>query len=69
MTKEDLQELYKSCRDFKDYVHKYCRKHKLMLSEDDEDCDLDTALEHEIIKGIGLMYAVKRQKHSEGGLI
>ena len=60
MTREDLQDAYKTNKDFREYVDKYCAKHRLTD---------DKALEHNIIKAIALMYETKAQKRTEGGRI
>lgn len=52
-----MEELYKTNKDFSEYVDKYCAKHKVTKEE---------AFSHLIIRAIANMYDFKRQKHSEG---
>ena len=40
-------ELYKSNKDFREYVDKYCRKHK---------CTVEEALSHELVKEVEKAY-------------
>lgn len=39
--------LYETNQDFKEYVDRYCMKHKITVEE---------ALTHELVKEVGLMY-------------
>lgn len=55
-----MKNLYDSNKDFRDYVDKYCVKHKVTT---------EVAFTHNIIQAIALMYNTMKQKHSEGGTI
>ena len=55
-----MEELYKKNKDFREYVDKYCTKHKVSKEQ---------AFEHELIKIIATLYEVKIQKRKEGGYV
>ncbi len=55
-----MEELYNKSKDFREYVDKYCTKHKVSKEQ---------AFEHQLIKAIATLYEVKTQKRKEGGTV